>query len=188
MLRSNYAEFTTENLIRLFQDEKDDQAFDQLLKNYYHLIYGTCLKFIQQEADAKDLTSDITILIWEKLPAAEVNNFNSWLFSICKNACMDFHRTKKKSLEENISNELLEESLVAETTEPYEKGGIDRPSNIKELELLMASLPNREKACLRLFYIKKLSYEKIQTKTGYSYNEIKTALHSARNKLRSAVN
>jgi len=78
MTGSNYAEFTTENLVRLFQEENDDQAFDQLLKNYYHLIYGTCLKYVQQEADAKDLTSDITILIWEKLPKTTVTNFNSW--------------------------------------------------------------------------------------------------------------
>ena len=188
MLRSNYTEFTTENLIRLFQEEKDDQAFDQLLKNYYHLIYGACLKFVPHEADAKDLTSAITILIWEKLPTANVTNFNSWLFSICKNRCMEFHRSKKKSVEEATSDLLLDQEPSSDYSNSDEKDGTDRPSNIKELELLMASLPNQEKACIRLFYIKKMSYEKIQTKTGYSYNEIKTALHSARKKLRSAVN
>jgi len=188
MLQSNYAEFTTENLVRLFQEEKDDMAFDQLLKNNYHLIYGTCLKFVQQEADAKDLTSEITIFLWEKLPETEVNNFNSWLFSVCKNRCMEFHRSKSKRSEENISIESFEENPAFANVEPETEDRTDRPSNIKELELLMAALPASQKTCMRLFYLQKMSYDKIQTKTGFTFKEIKSALQSGRNRLRSAIN
>jgi len=83
---------------------------------------------------------------------------------------------------------ILDETSISEPDESNSGNGVDRPSNIKELELLLANLANDQKVCMRLFYLKKMSYEKIQTKTGYSYNEIKSALQSGRHHLRKAIN
>ncbi len=188
MINQDYAILSTESLIRFFREEKDEKAFDQLLKNYYHLIYGACLKHTQQEADAKDIAAEVCTTIWEKLKTMEVENFSSWLFSICTNHCMDFHRSTKHSNISYVEPESLEE--IAEQNEIYEAEmqQIERPTTRKEMESLLKNLPADQKVCVRLFYLKKMSYELIQTKTGFSYSKIKSSLQNGRRNLRNSLN
>jgi DNA-directed RNA polymerase specialized sigma24 family protein len=42
----------------------------------------------------------------------------------------------------------------------------------------------RDRTCIVLFYIDRLSYEQIMTQTGYSFNEVKSYVQNGRRKLK----
>ena len=184
-----YEEFTIENLIRLFQEEHDEKAFDQILKRYYHLIYGACLKFSSNKDDAKDLTLEVCTLIWEKLKLQEVHNFNSWMYSLCRNHCTDFYRSRKKERATVVQfdPEIMDNNAILSEPEDseYEE---EKDESLQKLYSLIAALPSDQRICMKMFYLKKLSYDRISSKTGYSLKKIKSALQSGRSNLRKAVN
>src|SRR5947209_4334331 len=90
----------------------DAAAYGELVRRYQDRVYTLIYGLIQNHDDALDLTQDVFVRAHRSLGRfREDAVFYTWLYRIALNACIDFKRRKKRSLEPfSLDGELLNES------------------------------------------------------------------------------
>lgn len=84
-------------LVTLYKKKGDANYLSALLERYSGLMYGICLKYLKNEAQAEDAVMQIVEKLLIKLKKHEVNNVKSWLGVLTKNHCLELLRKQKKT-------------------------------------------------------------------------------------------
>lgn len=91
----------------------DKAAFEQIYRDTYRSVYFTCISFIKNEADAKDMVQDTYLTAFEKLESLDdKSKLASWLNRIAVNKCRDYLKKKTPDFldEETLENLPCEEN------------------------------------------------------------------------------
>ena len=80
-IRINQA--TDEEIVDLYLKTQKDQYFSEIYRRYSGKIFGKCLSFFKEEAEATDAVHDIFIKILINLSKfGEKSKFSTWIYSI----------------------------------------------------------------------------------------------------------
>ena len=138
----------------------DEQAFAQLIRVYWRMVYSHTLAWLRSAAEAEELTQDIFMRVWtsrEKLK--QVESFEDWLFIIVRNAAVSALRVKLSRpafLEEQDAEEhRLRPDLRMEGRERYE-------ILLEGIRLL----PEKRQEVFRLSRLEGLTHEQIADRLG----------------------
>lgn len=75
----------------------DRSALDSLVRRWYPRICGYAFKMLRNEQDAYDVTQETFVAMMQGLRDYRAGRkFESWLFTIAHNKCMDHLRARKK--------------------------------------------------------------------------------------------
>jgi RNA polymerase sigma-70 factor (ECF subfamily) len=99
------------DIVKLRQGEAS--AYVQLLHKYQSKVFATCYKFFLNEEDAKDLTQEVFMEVFESIKHfKEEAQLSTWIFRITSNKCLDEikRRNRKKRLS-NIANKIGLDSI-----------------------------------------------------------------------------
>ena len=96
------------------------------------------------------------------------------------NHCMDGFRKKRYQQVE------MNESIIGETPNYPEVTFLKKEKN-RQLELLLAKLPEDERIILLLRYVNELSYEEISELAEVPVSTVRNKLHRAKKKLKNIV-
>src|SRR5436309_4864835 len=90
----------------------DAGAYGELVRRYQDRLYTLIYGLVQNHDDALDLTQDVFVRAHRSLDQfREDAVFYTWLYRIALNACIDFKRRKKRSLEPfSLDGDLLNDS------------------------------------------------------------------------------
>src|ERR1700681_1047491 len=78
----------------------DPRAYGDLVRRYQDRVYTLIYGLIQNHDDALDLTQDVFVRAHRSLNQfREEAVFYTWLYRIALNACIDFNRRKRRSVE-----------------------------------------------------------------------------------------
>ena len=65
-------------------------AFDELMTRHERQIYRLCYRFVRNHEDAMDLTQDVFVKAFEKLPSFRGDaRFKTWLYRVAVNHCLN---------------------------------------------------------------------------------------------------
>lgn len=162
----------------------------RLFQKYEHLIYGVCLKYSQDPEWSKDLKAQIYEKLVGKAKNLQTDNFKHWLFSICKNHCIDALRSKGRkvaTLEKFKKYQIEQEELVYFGHEQRLIIEEDRQRTLNALENAANSLPLLQRQCIDLFYNQRLSYLEISQKVGIDLKKIKSHLQNGKRNMRHFI-
>ncbi len=72
-------------------------AFERLYHEYHPAIYNLCARVLGDREEAKDVTQDVFIKAFDRLPApgAEDLRLRPWLYRVATNACFNHLRSRK---------------------------------------------------------------------------------------------
>src|SRR5579871_3069027 len=104
-------------LILLYKETGDLAVIGQLYTRYTSLVYGVCLKYLKDRDDAKDASMQVFEKLIQLLKGHEVENFKSWLYVTARNHCLMCIRSKKGKFNEEISDQLVENSFLLHPSE-----------------------------------------------------------------------
>ncbi|NNC94995.1 MAG: sigma-70 family RNA polymerase sigma factor [Chitinophagales bacterium] len=154
---------------------------------YSHLVYGVCLKYFKNEADAKDGVMNIFEHILDALKKHDVNNFDRWIYTVSKNHCLMEIRHKK--MESNM-HESYEKNTVTRVESKGELHLNSEPKtdDIEELDKAIEQLKEEQKICVELFYLKQKSYQEVAQITGYSQKMVKSYIQNGKRNLKNLLN
>ena len=80
----------------------DKSALDLLVRRWYPRIYRYVFKLVEHEQDAYDITQDVFIAMMQNMKGYYPwKKFDSWIFTIAHNKCMDYFRMQKRIVQEN---------------------------------------------------------------------------------------
>lgn len=163
-------------------------AFEKLFEATKNAVYYTCLGFVKNEADAKDLMQETYITAFQKIEGlTQPDRFTAWLYRIAINKCKDFLAARKAWLVssdeadeiENIPDtdlESLPESYIAQNDQRHVL-----------LQIMQSNLSNVQYQTIFLFYFNELSIAEIAGLMDCSENTVKSRLHLAKAKLKEGI-
>lgn len=173
------------NIIIRATEEKDQQAFSELMDKYKDPIYFMLLKMVNNNDDAEDLTLEAFGKAFNRLNQYTPNfAFSTWLFKIATNNCIDFLRKKKKnvmSIDNRVSNKDGEEYMFEIKSEGMTPEQI--AMNDQKIQLMrqyVKKLKPRYQTLVEMRYFKELSYNEISEEMKLPLGTVKAQLFRAR--------
>ena len=176
--------YTDAELIEQYQQSSDKFYVGELYKRYAHLVFGICLHYLQDKAEAEDAVLNIFEKLFQELMKNKVSNFKAWLCFVTRNHCIS--QLRKRSTVQQNQREL---SHLQKEAEQSVQEYLDEKQQVTELQLsyldeAMTELNQQQQRCIRLFYLDHKSYAEIMTLTGYSLNEVKSFIQNGKRNLK----
>ena len=173
------------SLVLKATQNKNQQAFTELMDRYKDSIYFMLLKMVNNKDDAEDLTIEAFGKAFNRLDQYTPSYaFSTWLFKIATNNCIDFIRKKKKNVLsidnrfENEEGDSLMIELKSSGRDPEQEAM--RQQKIKLMREVVTKLKPRYQKLVELRYFKELSYEEISNELDLPLGTVKAQLFRAR--------
>jgi len=144
------------------------------------MVYGVCLKYLQNREDAKDAVMGIYEKLTEDVLKHDIHIFGSWLYVLCKNYClMQIRADKTLSNRRKVWESVFMESErilhpIDDNTDHIEKA-------IKEC---MEKLKQEQKDCIELFYFNNRCYVEIAGLLNINVKNVKSYIQNGKRNLK----
>lgn len=174
-----------ENLVINYQNTKNNLVVGELFKRHSLMCYAVCMKYLKNEDAAHDATMNIFEKLFTDLQKHQINNFKSWLHTVCKNHCLILLRKPNvlvsidESEEEN-SHLFMQLANVLN----HEDNKQEKEEKLQVLEQIIIELKDKQRECIELFFLKQKSYQEISKQTGYTENEVKSYIQNGKRNLK----
>jgi len=182
-----------EELLKRYRDEGDIRLAGQLYERYMNLVFGVCLKYLEEREWAKDEVMNIFEKLVTVLPQQqEISNFRTWLYVVTKNHCLMLLRSRKSEAAhaEAMMNDplfFMENSSGMHPMGDDDGGDQDDPGGedgIKRLEECIERLREEQRNCIRLFFYEGCSYRQISDRLGVDEMKVKSYIQNGKRNLK----
>lgn len=166
----------------------DQKAFSFLLDTFWDDVYGFQLKRIENENDAEDITIQTFSKAFDKIDTFDPHyKFKTWLITISKNIHIDLLRKRKKSINEELSNENEQKVLEILDTSPSPEDKIITEQNLVKLLKDIKKLKPHYQEVINLRFFQELSYKEISKELNEPINNVKVKLLRAKKLLAEII-
>lgn len=182
---------TTEHLIEKTESNSDEavliagclaekrSAQKELYEKHYGRMMGICLRYSNNNEDAKDIINEGFVKVFRYLHRYKVGtSLEGWIRRIMINTSIDFYRKAMRHRTEDIE---YAQSTIAE--------GEDVISNFsaKEILSIIQKLPPSYRTVFNLYAIEGYSHREVAEKLGISESTSRSNLVKARTKLKALL-
>lgn len=153
----------------------DQNALDIMVRRWYPRVYGYVLKLVGHEQDAADITQDVFLAVLRSVGSYYPwKKFDSWLFTIAHNKCMDYYRMQKHDIP-------LEEAELDNLNLPQLLD--DVVINSVVLKEALSRLPRVQHETVILYYFQQFTAKEISRMTKTPLPTVKSRLATAKKSL-----
>lgn len=173
---------TDNEIVALYKQTRNNELVGELFRRYTRFVFLVCMKYLKEEDAAKDATMQVFEDLFEKLKKHEIHHLKPWLYMVVKNHCLIRLRQEKK-----ITSWKEEEIRYAANPVEFPSQlhlTDDKEKALTKLEDAILSLRKEQRTCIELFYLKKMCYQEVAEKTGYSEKQVKSYLQNGKRNLR----
>src|SRR5581483_523391 len=140
-LLSDGGELTDGQLLQRFLDQRDEAAFELLLRRHGPLILGVCRRLLGNEADADDAFQAVFVVLVRKAAAFRLRRtIGDWLYGVAYHTALKARAaTVKRRLKEGQARPVVhdnEQDDVAELLPVLDKEIMRLPAKFREPLLL----------------------------------------------------
>lgn len=171
-----------EQLWQLYRKEGDMQALGELYERYVELVYGVCLKYLQNESDAQDAVMQVFEELVEKAKHHEVQQFKGWLYVCTKNHCLMRLRKEGKNIFVSMDPVFMQSDENKHLSD--EAWLHDKEAMLNGMHHCLESLPAPQKQCIELFYLQGKSYKEIAALNREEVGKIRSNIQNGRRNLK----
>lgn len=168
----------------MYRNSHDTAYIGELYVRYTHLVFGVCMKYLQNEADAEDATMQIFEKLIQELKKHHVLVFRPWLHTVAKNHCMMHFRKEARQQKQEVILKNSVNGLVENPEEDHLESEAEKAAIAEQLSAGITALKEEQRRCVELFYLQKKSYQQIAEETGYSINEVKSHIQNGKRNLK----
>jgi len=170
-------------LIERYRSSADSKYIGELFQRYSHLVFGTCMKYLKNEAESRDAVMNIFEKLNDDLRKHTITNFKSWIHTVSRNHCLMQLRSRKHTVQvtEESGEEIMESAFVLHPNED------NKEIELSRLEGCIEKLVNEQKHCVELFYLQEKSYKEIVETTHYTINEVKSFIQNGKRNLKNCM-
>lgn len=181
-MHSNHT-YTDIELLQHFRKTADSKWLGWLFERYSLLVFGVCMKYLRNATDAQDATQHVFEKALGEVGKYEIPFFKSWIYSVAKNHCL--MQLRSRNSKPGTTDELPEEtSAELLTDQELKMKELLMEEQSLQLKAALNDLSQEQKICIHLFYLEKLSYQEIETKTGFSFAQVKSHIQNGKRNLR----
>ncbi|MHB0995302.1 MAG: RNA polymerase sigma factor [Elusimicrobiales bacterium] len=164
--------------------EGERELFGELVLKHQDFIFNVVSKYVRFEEEARDLTQDVFLKAYENIEKFRGDSkLSSWLYSIAYNLSMNWSERKacrETQLDDELAETVPEPPSLAD--EIY-----DRELQLARISGVLAELPEKYRAVIKLYYFEDRSYQEIADTLGLPINTVKVHLLRAKDQLRKKL-
>jgi RNA polymerase sigma factor (sigma-70 family) len=170
--------FNDSELVLQYKQTESMETLGDLYSRYMDLLYGVCLKYLKEPAEAQDAVIHIFEELVTKVKKYDIENFKGWLYQLAKNHCLMKLRSKKTQ-PVNVDADLmhLQENMHLDDV-------IQKETNLIVMEHCIEQLPTEQKAAIQLFYLQEKCYKEIAETTALDINKVRSFIQNGRRNLK----
>lgn len=161
----------------------DTNAFEQLYKKEYKVLFSKAMKVLGDEFKAKDAINEVFLQLWERNTFKNVTvSPEAYVMVILHNKCLHMAttetkvRTKMKELEISLNNQPDNQSVQDQQDYVQEQ--------LARLKDATTGLSEKQKDAIDKIYWQKLSYKEASEQMGVSINSFNEHMKRAMQKYR----
>jgi RNA polymerase sigma-70 factor (ECF subfamily) len=182
-----------EALIRAAQ-AGDHDAFERLVRKYDGSVLRLAMNLLRSEDDAQDVYQEAFLRVYRNLPNFRFDcSFNTWLYRIVNNLCVDYLRRKRVRRTEPSVIETEEGTVDRLAAVPDTRGFSDPQRRLLSKEVherireVLDGLSVRERMVFELRHFQGMRLKEIGESLGTTEEAAKNCLFRATRKLRSEL-
>lgn len=157
----------------------DEKSLEILIAKYLKPIYSFVYKNIGGINEAEDITQEVFVRVWKNLKKFDQNkSFKTWIFTIAKNASIDFLRKKKSIPFSRFENEKGQNPLTENIAAPS-LNLLEVLNNKDVVKTAISGLSGEEKKIIKLRHDKNLTFREIAELLKESVNTVKSKYRRA---------
>ncbi|MEW6052005.1 MAG: sigma-70 family RNA polymerase sigma factor [Candidatus Zixiibacteriota bacterium] len=158
----------------------DRQAFSDLVRKNMNAVVALTYRMTGNRDSAHDLAQESFVSAWENLAKFRGDSkFESWLYRIAINKCLNFLESRKAAPLDSIQDE----QIMAPDYGSPEKA-LAREELRQDVLAFMNELPPQQRAVFELRFYRQMSFEEISNATDRALGTVKTNYREAVAKLR----
>lgn len=158
----------------------DFEGFEAQVLPVKNKLYRFAFRLLGNSDEAKDVVQDVLIRVWNgREQLAAVENIEAWCMRITKNLSLDRLRAKQRKATDSLEQSI---TVVEDRLTPYESA--EMSESMQRINLLIASLPEKQRQVMHLRDIEGYSYNEICEILELDMNQVKVNLFRARNAVR----
>jgi RNA polymerase sigma-70 factor, ECF subfamily len=157
----------------------DDDAFRVLFETHKDRVYSIALRYSGNSTAAMDIAQDTFVKLLSNIGQFRGDSsFESWLYRLVVNTCLDHHRKRRRFLP--LLEDGLEEALDIFRA-PHESALHEmlREEQTERVQQVVAQLPEEQRIVVVLRYTDGLSYEQIADLLGCRRGTVASRLNRA---------
>jgi RNA polymerase sigma-70 factor (ECF subfamily) len=144
------------------------------------MVFRFCLRMTRDEQDARDATQDTFLKVLRKLDRFDdAYRFETWLFTIARNTCIDQHRRRQRRPES------AEQDVASGAPSPLDITAQRRDAD--RVHEALATLPQMYREIITMYHLDGMLYREICQVTGLPMGTVMNRLFRARHKLKDAL-
>jgi RNA polymerase sigma-70 factor (ECF subfamily) len=153
----------------------DNKAFKKIYNRHSATMYSICLRYMNNEDEAKDALQEGFIKVFNKIGSYSFSgSFEGWLKRIFVNTSIEQIRKRKKHLDVSELN-----STNVKLTTNINVGSMDA----EKMMMLVQKLPAGYRTVFNMFVVDGYSHKEISEALGVNENTSKSQLFKARKQL-----
>ncbi len=153
----------------------DADAFAALFEANKDKVYSIALRYSGDPAAAMDLSQEVFLKVLGKIGEYRGQSaFETWLYRVVVNACLDHHRRRRKLLP--LVGEFLD---LFRTSRDGALGTILRDEMQRNVQHVVGKLPSDLRIVVILRYTEELSYDQIAEIVGVPVGTVASRLNRA---------
>lgn len=157
----------------------DRRAFERVYRAHVDRVFSLCLRMLGDRGTAEDVTQDVFVRVWEKLPGFRGEAaFGTWLHRVTVNVVL----TRRKAAGTRADRLAPDDGELDRLPSRHEAVG-----ERLDLEGAIAALPRGARQVFVLHDIEGFTHEEIGHHLGITPGGSKAQLHRARLLLRAAL-
>lgn len=147
------------------------------------MIYGLCLKYLQNADKSQDAVMDIYENLATKIGGYEITIFKNWLYSVVKNHCFHILRQSRREIPLDFDSTLMESDTILTLLDE------ERTNDDKETALnkCIEQLPDPQRISVYKFFFEDKSYADIVDETGYHLKSVKSYIQNGKRNLKICI-
>ncbi|MBI4891942.1 MAG: sigma-70 family RNA polymerase sigma factor [Acidobacteria bacterium] len=172
----------------------DQDAFERLVRDYDQSVLRLAMNLLRSPEDAHDVYQEAFLRVYRNLPSFRFDcNFNTWLYRIVTNLCLDHLRKRKVRKTESSVVETEEGSIDRMDSVPEQRASSDPQRALLSSELrtriqqVLAGMTPRERLVFELRHFQGMRLRAIGETLGTTEEAAKNCLFRATQKMRSAL-
>ena len=143
----------------------DSKALEALYNRYSPLLYTLIKKIVVDEEMAKDVLSDVFVIIWRKIDLFDFNSNNvyTWIVTITRNKAIDTIRRARNSSEmEPYNDDYENKNIIPKLSQISDALDLETANNIKDsINAALIKLTDAQQFVIHLAYYEGLTQKEI---------------------------
>ena len=165
----------------------DPEAFGRLMEPLEQLVWRVCWHYTGNREASSDCGQEAMIRIWRALDSYRGDcAFESWVYRIAANCCMDWLRKKKR--DRSVSMEpMRDQGFDPADTSPGTEAQVIAKDERHRLREAIALLPEDQREALVLTQLERVSYEEAARMLDVSEGTVKSRVNRAKARLKEIL-